>query len=679
MSQFDFPRINFNGLMNVNVGTGNNDDYSPYHFIKESFNPPKPEYIGKPMRLADSLSVQPETYGMSDEEWLDWTQNVQTFFNTQTGENAQLIPAEWNYYGGMGLTMIDVNVTEVITGGSTVVIDNKEALIGAQLSFNMQPGGNMASTGVICDVNPEAVPSSQFIASNMLLEKDGQALMSGVPSKGSTRFINFQRNVAINASGGASASVYHTISKEELSGQKILSVLGDQITGNPKFKGLMIRYNLYRSMAEINGFDYSTGTLDKLVNHYKDKQTNPAYVQITGTISPWYEGQMQSISMSRIMMPSGQFKSPGGNGQPINPPDPTCMFGLGPVTFQINDGGKRGFISLDVINTFPEQYEGQGNPLTYLNKEGKPNNPKFDLGTLTLRMATPAGVEPAVSVDIGTINNTTEFYYSGGGMVDIPFGEDLQKQYAANDQLVFQIYASNPDKVLLEEATYMIAAEHSTVYGEQDASGTPSSAFNFNGTNVPISFTVYKKGVEVNEVPEGLVIQEFDSTPNQATGTQAAIRTIDNYQPGQPISVPTPKAGNKLFYCTFKGKEASNLNGVNLLTAPIITMRVLPNEDYSQYYVDPSAEQPVANDTLTFEILYEKVLRNYYLLYPAMSKHVPLDSKDAWDGPDMARRMYKRLQMSYWPTVMYMPRTRDLSNSRRTLLQAWCLRVMKGN
>lgn len=676
MSQFDFPRINFGGLINVNVGTGNNDDYSSYTFVKESFNPPKPEYIGQPMRLADSLSVQPETYGMTDEEWLDWSQNIQTFYNTQTKQNEKIIPAEWNYYGGMGLTMMDVAVTNVQTGGSTTVMKNPEAMVGAQLSFNMQPGGNMASTGVICDVNPEAVPSSQFIASNILLEQNGNALMSGAPSKGSTRFINFQRNVVIGASGGASASVYHTLTKEQLEGQDILTSLGTDITGRVDFKGLMVRYNLFRSMAPINGFDYSEGTLDKLVALYKEKGLNAAVLQIAGTITPWYEGEMQSITMSRIMMPKGQFKSPGGNGKPINPPSTECMFGLAPITFRIDDN--RGVISLDVSNTFPEQYTGAGDPSKTTGSDGKTNNPKFDLGTVTVKMATPEGVTPAVSVDIGTVNNTASAYFQNGGMADVRFGSDLQAQYAANDQLVFQVFASKPNKVLLQEVPYMIASDHSTVYGEQDKTGAESSQFNFNGTQVPISFTVYKKGVKVDSVPEGLTIQEFDSTPNQTTGTQGPINTINNYQPGQPISVSTPDAGNKLFYCALKGQEAATLNDVNLLTAPIITMRVLPNEDYSQYYVDPSIEQPVANDSLTFDILYEKVLRNYYLLYPAMNKHVPLNSKDAWDGPDMARRMYKRLQMSYWPTTQYMPRTRDLSDSRRKLLQAWCLRVMQG-
>ncbi|HAD98529.1 MAG TPA: hypothetical protein DCG19_14055, partial [Cryomorphaceae bacterium] len=203
MSQFDFPRINFNGLIDVNVGTANNDDYSNYTFINESFNPPRPEWNGKPLRLADSLMVEPNTFGMTDEEWLEWSQNIQQFHDSN-GKPAQLIPAEWNYYGGMGLTMKGVAVQSVQTSPDD--FDTGSSLLGAELSFNMRPGGDMASTGVICDVNPESVPSSQFIASNLLLEKDGNTLMSGTPSKGSTRYINFQRNVALTASAGASAA-----------------------------------------------------------------------------------------------------------------------------------------------------------------------------------------------------------------------------------------------------------------------------------------------------------------------------------------------------------------------------------------------------------------------------------------------------------------------------------------
>ena len=37
--------------------------------------------------------------------------------------------------------------------------------------------------------------------------------------------------------------------------------------------------------------------------------------------------------------------------------------------------------------------------------------------------------------------------------------------------------------------------------------------------------------------------------------------------------------------------------------------------------------RPVGNDSLTFDVLYEKVLRTYYLLYPVMIPYVQLNSE----------------------------------------------------
>jgi hypothetical protein len=106
--------------------------------------------------------------------------------------------------------------------------------------------------------------------------------------------------------------------------------------------------------------------------------------------------------------------------------------------------------------------------------------------------------------------------------------------------------------------------------------------------------------------------------------------------------------------------------------APGISLRILPNgEDFSQYYVDPSAEQPVGNHLLTFEVLYEKVLRTYYLLYPVMLPYVKLNSEA--DVAKNAQGILQTTERSLWMSIRYMPRTRDMSASRLRLLRAWCL------
>jgi hypothetical protein len=82
----------------------------------------------------------------------------------------------------------------------------------------------------------------------------------------------------------------------------------------------------------------------------------------------------------------------------------------------------------------------------------------------------------------------------------------------------------------------------------------------------------------------------------------------------------------------------------------------------------------VGNEQLTFGVLYEKVLRTYYLLYPVMIPFVQLNSEH--DVAKNARAILQVTDPSIWMTAGYMPRTHDMSRTRTTLLQAWCRKVL---
>jgi hypothetical protein len=164
-----------------------------------------------------------------------------------------------------------------------------------------------------------------------------------------------------------------------------------------------------------------------------------------------------------------------------------------------------------------------------------------------------------------------------------------------------------------------------------------------------------------------------------------AISTI--HRPGQPIIVDTSQPGN--FLMTFSINDNANpppgnyppksystfMNPPFITNAPSISLRILPNdEDFSQYYVDPDAADPVGNELLTFDLLYEKVLRTYYLLYPVMIPYVQLNSEKS--VRENAQGVLQTTDPAKWMTIDYMPRTRDMSSSRLNLLRAWCRKVL---
>ena len=69
-------------------------------------------------------------------------------------------------------------------------------------------------------------------------------------------------------------------------------------------------------------------------------------------------------------------------------------------------------------------------------------------------------------------------------------------------------------------------------------------------------------------------------------------------------------------------------------------------------------------------MVYEKVLRTYYLLYPVMIPFVQLNCEA--DVAKNAAAILKTTDPAVWMSIDYMPRTRDMSASRTRLLRAWC-------
>jgi len=177
-----------------------------------------------------------------------------------------------------------------------------------------------------------------------------------------------------------------------------------------------------------------------------------------------------------------------------------------------------------------------------------------------------------------------------------------------------------------------------------------------------------------------ITVWSYSTVPLQTPG--ALVQVAQNFQPGDPLTIDTSLPGNFTFTFTVGNQPppppsyAAFLNPpfTTLTNAPQICMRILPNdEDFSQYYADPSSPEPVGNDKLTFDVVYAKVLRTYYLLYPIMNKRFPLNSEKA--VRDHAGAILARTDPSIWMSIHFMPRTRDMSSSRRTLLQAWCRKV----
>lgn len=637
MSVFDFPRVNFSGLLSLNPATANNCDYAGTVVLPAGYGPAS----GQTLALVDSKMVRAITYGMDDAAFRAWVQKAATFDVVgQPGQTMQIVPAEWNYYGDLSMSLT-ARVVGVTTGPGTTHTEPDAAvpattLLGAALTF---------SGGHITDVNSEgSPPATQFFVDQVTLAGGGTTFLTGAASKGACQWLNFYRNVNLTADGGAGGYVYHVIR-----GIQPGSVPGFD---DPRTVGVVLRYYLF-------GLQDGFSANDALEALYQAKRSNPAVAQIVGTIAPLYSDEtILTTPVGRLLVCNQTpIKTPGtnnnGNGQ----------IALGPAV--LRDRGTA--VSADLVGAFPEDYQ-PGPP---------PANPKFDFGAVSLVVS--AG---AATATVGTVDYTDT---AGGDAQGWVFDFDLSSNEAAQQVLAdpdatFSLVAAGIGTVL-DETDHFVVSNQQAIYAEQGGTG---SEFLNQGTTEPATVSVFRRGRALT--PAGcppITVWEYRSVPMQAPGDKVPIST--DHAPGQPIVVDTSQPGDYLLTFTVEGgtdpqppeRYRAYMNPPPLTNAPSISLRILPNdEDFGPYYVDPAAAEPVGNDALTFAVVYEKVLRTYYLLYPVMDRFVVLNSEASVTAN--AQAILDTTDPGVWMQAGYMPRTRDLSASRRQLLRAFCHKVLGG-
>jgi hypothetical protein len=427
----------------------------------------------------------------------------------------------------------------------------------------------------------------------------------------------------------------------------------------PNVVGTILRYYVFRPMESAN-------TPEQIEALYQQQQANPATLEIVGTIAPLYadESIVTTPTGRLLVCNQPQIPTPPGSQNNSGITNPYGLLALAPAVLQVAEN----IVSADFVGTFPDIYQ-----MSFL-----PINGKYYFGEVSLVVS--AGTNRAV---IGAVDyaNTTQGDQRGWVLdFDISSNADAQ-QVLQDPNASFQLVHPSLG-VVLEETEYYFVTNQQAIYAEQFGD---SSQFLNQGTAEPASVSVFKRGQELSaDNCPPITVWQYCSIPLQDPGTAVPIST--RHKPGQSIIVDTSQPGNFLF--TFSINDETNpspavsppekystfMNPPFVTNAPSISLRILPNdEDFSRYYVDTNVEEPVGNHQLTFEVVYEKVLRTYYLLYPVMIPYVQLNSEK--DVTKNAQAILQTTERAIWMLARYMPRTRDMSASRTKLLRAWCRKV----
>ena len=475
-------------------------------------------------------------------------------------------------------------------------------------------------------------------------------------------------------------------------GQQILNIFKGLCPGLENISQLVFRYTLFRSLQTINTFKYANNQppeptwLSAITALYQNKGTNPSYVQVSGTIAPYFDGELQSMPTGRFLAPSATnfFTSPGGN---LNP---TGGFSLAPAIVKTTPGNTPEaptLISIDLSASLPDNYEPDPN----FDPQTTDNNNKFDLGSLALGWRTPT----SAFLPVGNIPYTlcpniggipTQVGDTQGWIFDFLVPANQANPPAGSGLVVNGLnQQQNPSDLLIEQPIWFVS-DQPAIYAEQGLQPTtagwatmpplPMTTATVSSQgymDTPISFCAFTGGspdpsgiYEIWMSNESYVDPRYGQSPEP-------VRILRSYSPGQNITIPTDTPGAFLLTIAPQGSTAAQVANIlaNPLTAPLISLRVLPNIEYIDLFTFDTNGKPVAGPALNWQALYKEVFRNYYLLYPAMSKILPLNDPNQWIGPTL-NTLLERVDTQAWNTLFNMPRTRDLSATRRWLVQAYC-------
>ncbi|HYG88364.1 MAG TPA: hypothetical protein VD978_19150 [Azospirillum sp.] len=668
MALFDFPRIHFFGTQLVNPGTGNNNSLGPGEELTVTSN---------------TEQVMPEQQGMTDEQFRQWIAGAD-----QDG----FVRGQWNLYGDMGFRFIDVAVNAVQLGYGAPVTDKaQDPLIGAQLFLN---------SALVCDNDPEGFDSTQIFAESLELRAPGALAGTGTffsrkPTRATTISLNWYRNVSFHGvlgndtsggAGGASASFQHVVRIEpddlkpfkdegaeyDEALHKIAPLLDSLGTpASPAMgalyealkkgaKGLVIRYNLYLCYPRISDSD--------LVKDFaQGKRTeNPAIGLVLGTISPWYEeDETTAITMGRYLKSTRPYVNPyRADKKP---------YYIAPMIAAVDRKTKH--ISVDTINSLPED-GGEGF--------------KYNLGTVVLavREATPPGRDPSQNTSpltvIGTFDNTKQAYEAQGGIYDFSYAgfealvENPGYELVVNTEL-FGTLLYEPEYMLYSDSVCNYLEQRTPEEEEHGLPFVPPGRKLEPGLTSTVTLHLRRRGERpTGEVP--VRVEQWKFTPSGdpklygfyrypvLLGTEViAVHGDKHTFKLRPTNGPGVRAYRFQPNANWPATLESNLLANLMMEQYYSFVRVLPYEDFSE----------VTRDQLTFEFVYDKVLRYYDLILPYMSKRLDMADRTIWNTPTAARYLMRTTDPTLWGTYSYMPRTRDLSEPRRKLLWRYCQKVIE--
>jgi hypothetical protein len=716
MSVLSFPRIYFNGYMQWNVDTTNNNDYVPVYDAADAA-------LDWAYLATMEPPITPSNFQTAFRPWVIRPTSDScppTPLPAVNQDNCNDDPtchmaSRWNYFGNQGASFVQYqNYVTVTTGG---------ALACGQPAASDDPILNQPLTikGRLVDINPISPFCSQIYFSTV--NAGSSATFIGGPQyqRMYSRSFLAPRNIASDLIiAGAVGTVFQTtiptatVTSGNAGNSALLAALLEALKA-PGAAGLMLRLSAYNTLyyqnGILNGTTQQPRTCDELTQMYQNGEvfTNPAYSRLVGVIGVWNEGELATAPGGRMLVPNAVATPISASGvakaeapqvrvegharvhissAPMDVPSgqPPVPLPLGAIQAEVN--ASAGIVSLDLLNAIPEYTSG---------------GTKFDYGDFDLGAQMPDGTFNVIG-SFGFDQYDQSAYEANGGIVDVPFAtgvtEEDATQWCADGLLALR----NQGTVVSLEAPLTVQTDDRGVYvdecrvqtitlqvlykGEPAPSGTKVALAQYYPWPLLVSTGQWVlfgtqppsggDGPFCNVTPAQpyLTFPDGDVTTVGSNGTatlqiapQAAGFPIVAYYPYLASQTPpTPQA-----QVTF---GFSNYQTYTIGTAYFTAVRALPfdNALVSQFVdcwngTGSYAGQPKYSESAAWQFIYSNIFYVYDMLYPAMDQIIPLGNQQAVQSNIGA--ILERISEAVVDTTGFMPVTREMSAAKRLILEAW--------
>ncbi|MGI9277734.1 MAG: hypothetical protein ACR2PT_23160 [Endozoicomonas sp.] len=333
--------------------------------------------------------------------------------------------------------------------------------------------------------------------------------------------------------------------------------------------------------------------------------SNPSSGRVIGTLGPAYEGEWDTCPPGRLL----QNQTGGATG-----------------FAQVHDD----FLSLDTVSLMlKENFRADRTDFT------GPIGPNIKFDSLDVS----AGSEV-----IGSYDPLSEDYYLYGGIIDVPVDTSQKKEALATSpiEIIGHQAVSGSDQgnsVSISEIPLRIDSNDRNIYLE-DIAGTPDRICGVSYLGGPLPSDT---NFAINSYSSGTLPNPRFLTFSKCAHAKAGDSTIS-------FSVEDNGSGRAGF------EQLQISLGTS---AYFINFRRYPETDFGI----------PAGSTVTWDQAYDNVLRFFYIVFPAMSKRIPLNFEDSIKatGPQILARTSEE----YRDTTLYMPIVRSMTPSQVKLLRAF--------